>query len=251
MADFYTIVLRAGVDHQQSVSGKLILVDDIGAADGIDITPMLNGGNGRTMPKRKKAFKCWVDYDAVVLRSDVDTTVSLFLASRDVSLGFADGALVNVVGEVTVGNDPGARVPVDIGGGNVQVTATAVGINNTDANAIPTVQKAGSTTVVEQKEGAEFRMRPYLAATVTEVGTLAVSDARLPLIAAAAGRRGLRIKNIGPNPVAIGGAAVTMANAVVLIQPGETWNENEAPGAAWYCLTDAGLNSNINIQTIA
>jgi hypothetical protein len=251
MADFYTIVLRAGVDHQQSVSGKLILVDDIGAADGIDITPMLNGGNGRTMPKRKKAFKCWTDYDAVVLRSEVDTTVSLFLASKDVSLGFADGALVNVVGEVSVGNDPSARIPVEIGGSTVQVTADNVGINNTDANAIPVAQKAGASFTVEQKAGVEFKVRDYLAAVVTDAEPVQVSDVAKAIIAASGPRRGLRVKNVGAAAVAIGGAGVKFAAAVVSIQPGEVWNENEAPGAAWYCVTDAGLASQINIQTIA
>lgn len=59
------------------------------------------------------------------------------------------------------------------------------------------------------------------------------------------------IKNVGANPVAIGGAGLTFANAAVLGQTGETWNESEAAGAAWSAMCDAGLASTLNIQTIA
>lgn len=250
MADYYSFRLKANQPTQAPVRGRVILLDDTGVADGIDITPIINGAEGRTMPSRKKAFKCTTDYDGVVLQASVDTTVSIFLSANDVSLGFADGALVNVLGEVTVGNDPGQRVPVDIGGGNVQVTATAVGINNTEANPVPMVQPAGQSFMVDQKAGAEFKIRGYLAGAVADIAPVAVTEARPRVVDQSPTRRGLRLRNSGLYPVGMGGQNVTMANAVVLIQPGEVWNENEAPGAAWYCVTAAGQASTINIQTI-
>jgi hypothetical protein len=38
--------------------------------------------------------------------------------------------------------------------------------------------------------------------------------------------------------VAIGGAAVTMANAAIILRPGDIWVEDDAPGAAWYAVAD-------------
>lgn len=241
MADYYVFNLKAGIELQAPVRGSVILVDDIGAADGIDITPMLNGSNGRTMPRRKKAFKCRTDYDAVVLRSDVDTTVSIFLSANDVSLGFADGALVNVAGEVTVGNNTANPLPVQIADGStVQVTADNVGVNNTDANPVPVVQKGG----------AEFATRPYLALVVNELGAGNVTAAVGRIVDQRAARRGLRVKNAGDNPVAIGGAGLAFNTAAIVLQPGETWSEAEAPGAAWYAVCGAGLASTIYMQGI-
>jgi len=227
MADFYTFSLKAGVEFQATVSGKLILVDDIGAADGIDITPM-SGGNGRTMPGRKKAFKCYVDYDAVILRAPVDTVVSMFLSNKDVSLGFADGALVNVVGEVTVGNDPAARIPVDIGGGNVEVTATNVAINNDDAAAIPTRQKPGEVFMVRAAQ--QTKIVDFQPVVVGTEGALVVSDAALRVV---------RFRNPHATArIALGGVGVTLAGAVLVLEPGDAWSETDAPGAEWHAISD-------------
>lgn len=228
MADFYVFNLKAGVELQAPVRGRVILVDDIGAANGVDITPMLNGSNGRTMPGRKKAFKCWTDYDAVILRADVDTTVSVFLSSNDVSLGFADGALVNVVGEVVVGNDPQTRVPVDISGGTVEVTASNVAINNDDSKAIPTRQKAGDV----------FAMRLVRSTNIVDGAPVVVGVARVKV----SGDNTLqvaRFRNASATArIALGGAGVTMDNAVIVLEPGDIWKETDAPGADWYAVSD-------------
>lgn len=219
MASFYTFRLKAGVEFQAPVSGKLILVDDIGAADGIDITSMIANAAGRTMPNRKKAFKCWTDYDALILRAPVDCTVAMFLSDKDVSLGFADGALVNVVGEVNIGNNVASRVPVDIAGGNVELTATNVAINNDDSTAIPVRQKTGKTVA-------------NLPSVVVGTGAavLLVSDESLMR---------LRIRNASDAAtVAIGGEGVTMDTAAIQLTPGAMWIEDVAPGAAWYAVAD-------------
>lgn len=219
MADFYRFTLKAGIDNQVSIKGKMILVDDLDGADGVDITPMLNGSTGRTMPGRKKAFKCWVDYDAVVLRSDTDCTVAIWLAKTDVSLGFTDGAFVNVAGGVSITNDQGSRVPVDLAGGVVNVNATNVGINNDDENAVPVRTQALSTIV----DGAPVQVNSGQALMI-------VSDPTL---------RRLRIRNASDSArVALGGPGVTLAGAAIVLQPGDIWMEDDAPGAAWYAVSD-------------
>ncbi|MFC4932950.1 hypothetical protein [Massilia sp. GCM10023247] len=260
---YRVFTLKAGQPVQIPVQGKVILVDDTGEAEGVDITPMKGGATFTKMPKRQKAFKCFADYDAIILEAAVDCVVSMFLSQTDVSLGFASGALVNVMGQVSIGNDPDNRVPVDIGGGLIEVTASNVGINNTDETAVPMRQRPADVFAVQvknsdasampvvQKGGAEFVTRGYLAAIVTDVAPVNMTEIRGPVLAVGAARRGFRIKNVGAGAVAIGGAGVTIDNAVVLIQPGETWNENEAPGAAWHGVCAAGTSSTLNIQVIA
>nr|WP_314606065.1 hypothetical protein [uncultured Janthinobacterium sp.] len=176
------------------------------------------------------------------------------------------GTVAPVLGVVTVDNTNAEAIPVKQQAGAVfesqikNTDATAVPvvqkagavfesqIKNTDATAVPVVQKAGAIFTVEQ--ATEVDTRDYLAATVENVAPVAVSAVAAVLLAASGTRRGARLKNAGDNAVAIGGANIVFATAAVLIQPGETWNENEAPGAAWYCICDAGLVSKINIQTI-
>jgi hypothetical protein len=219
MADYYQYRLKAGIPIQAPVQGKMILVDDVTGADGVDITPMLNNSTGRTMPNRKKAFKCWVDYDAIVLKSDTDCIVSIWLAKTDVSLGFADGALVNVVGGVSILNDMGSRVPVELGGSNVTITASNVHIGNDDTEAIPVRTQALSAIV-------------HKAPVVVGTGAAVVvcNDATL---------RRLVVRNDHQAAVlAVGGAGVTMANAAIKLQPGESWITDDAANLAWYAISD-------------
>jgi hypothetical protein len=242
MADYYEFNLKAGQEFLAAVSGQLILVDDIGAADGIDITPVLNNSNGRTMPARKKAFKCWTPYDAVILRADVDTRVSMFLSSKDVSLGFADGALVNVAGEVVIGNDAGQRVPVDVAGGTINVTADNVGISNTDANPVPVKAKTDDANPIIVKR-ARLSTLVDLAPKVINAGAAQalVADATLQRI---------RVRNASATQtVAIGGAGVTLANAAIVLGPGDMWDEDGAAGAAWFAVADAD-GADVRIQGV-
>jgi hypothetical protein len=219
MADLYQYVLKAGVATQAAVQGKMILVDEIIGADGVDITPMLNNSTGRTMKGRKKAFKCWVDYDAVILQSDTDCTVLVWLAKSDVSLGFADGALVNVVGGVSIINDQGSRVPVDLAGGTVTVTADNVGVSNDDTKPVP--------------------IRRQALKNLVHVAPVAVNTGAAVQLYGDAATRVIVFRNTGSTVIGLGGAGVTAANAAILLNPGDTWVEDNAPGIAWYAASAA------------
>jgi len=128
-------------------------------------------------------------------------------------------------------------------GGTVAPVLRNVTVTNNDANAIPVRLHANDLATIP--------ITPYMAQAITNAAPIAVTAVAAALVAANAARRGFRVKNIGANPVAIGGAGLTFANAVLVIQPGETWNEDEAAGAAWVCICDATLTSTINLQTIA
>jgi hypothetical protein len=230
MANYYTFNLKANQPIQVPVQGKVILVDSIGAAPGLDITPALGGQTGKTMPGRLNAFKVWVDYDQITLAAPVDCTVALFLSMLDVSLGFTNGSSINVAGSVAITNGPGARVPVDIGGGTVDVTASNVTVGNDGAHPVPVTQ-AGLTTLVDE------------APVVINTG------AAQALVADATLKR-LRVRNASAAAsVALGGAGVTLANAAILLAPGETWVEQDAAGAAWYATSDTN-GADVRVQGV-
>jgi hypothetical protein len=212
---YYRFQLKAGVPFRTTVSGRVILIDDLGGASGLDITPNYGGRDLPNMPDRKKAFKFMEPFDSVTLTAPVDCNVGLFLSSSDVSLGFADGSLVNVSGQVTIANGAGARVPVDVAGANVQVTATNVG--NQALNTI-------------------------LDLAAKNVGTVAVSvsnDATL---------RRLRFRNTTADAtIALGGAGVTIATSPIILGPGQSYFEEDAAGANWYAISDKA-NATLNVQ---
>lgn len=225
---YYTINLAANKPVVMTVAGTVILIDDLGAAPGLDITPSYGGRDLPKMPNRKKAFKFSEPFDAVTLVASVDCTVALFLSKNDVDLGFADGSLVNVSGEVTVTNNAGARVPVDIGGGNVNVNAVNVGINNDNASAVP-VKSQTLASVVDFASVTLNNLNP----------TALIADPTLYR---------LRIRNASATAhIGIGGAGLTMANAAIVLLPGETWVEEDAAGASWYVVTNE-VGATINMQ---
>lgn len=205
MADFYTFTLRANVPVQVPVRGKVILVDDIIGANSITITPLQNGGSTRPMPNRRRAFKCWVDYDGVTLESAVDCTVHIWLSMKDVSLGFADGATVNVLGQVQVTNDATRRIPVQVDGSVINVNAV-----------------------------------PFSYMTLADLPPVAVGVAAVKVSDDATLKR-LRIRNMSETAkIALGGQGVTL-NSAIVIMPGEIFIEDDAAGAAWYAVaSEAG-----------
>ncbi len=219
----YTFNLKAGTPFHRAVIGKMILVDSTGAAEHITITPMRGSQEVAVLPERQKAFKCWIDYDNIILLAAVDCTVRLFLSVTDVSLGFADGALVNVRGGVSIENDPGNRVPVDIGGGQITVTADNVGINNGNGNPV--------------------LIQHQTLATLTHAAVGVNPGAAQPVVSNAALKRVVFRNASDTATIAIGAAGVTLATAAIVLGPGDTWKETDAPGTAWYATSDTAAAS--------
>lgn len=212
---YYRFQLQAGVALRANVPGRVILIDDLGGAPGLDIMPNYGGRDLPNMPDRKKAFKFMEPFDGVTLKAAVDCNVGLFLSASDVSLGFADGSLVNVSGQVVVSNTDEERVPVDIGGGVVEVTASNVDISNTDDNSVPVRAQV-------------------LGTLVSNPSTLINTGAGQALPADGTWRR-IHITNASVSAVvAIGGVDVTIGNSAIILQPGESWTDDGAAGVAWY-----------------
>lgn len=200
---YYRFQLQAGVPFRATVAGRVILIDDLGGASGLDITPNYGGRDLPTMPDRKKAFKFMEPFDGVTLKAAVNCNVGVFLSASDVSLGFADGANVNVAGGVSILNDANARIPVNVDGGVINVTASVQSFTNI-------VHKPA---VVVGKTAA----------------VVAVNDASL---------KRLRFRNTSATAmIALGGAGVGMDSPIIL-EPGAVYFEDDAAGAQWYALSD-------------
>jgi hypothetical protein len=90
-----------------------------------------------------------------------------------------------------------------------------------------------------------------LAGALTDVAPVAATDVRVALLAASGTRRSFRVRNAGPDPVAIGGGAVTFADAVIVLQSGDVWIEDDAPGAAWSAICAAGKTASLKVLTAA
>ena len=158
----------------------------------------------------------------LTLQATADGTVEFIVTDGDVHSQFDDA-------ETIIGNEDaqaipirakaGERIPVEIGGSTVEVTADNVGINNDNANAIPVQQQALGTIV-------------HKVPVVINTGAAQalVSDATL---------KRLVVRNASASAtIAIGGAGVTLANAAIVLAPGDMWAEPDAAGAAWYATSD-------------
>lgn len=228
---YYPARLKAGIPFHLQAGGRVILVDTTGEAESIDITPMRGGQELRKLPKRQKAFKCQVEFDSIVVVAPVDCLIGLFLSMSDVSLGFADGMMLKVTGEVVVLNGADKPIPVSLQGTTVTVTADNVGINNGNDKPIP-VQKQSLATIVD--------LAPV---------TVAAANARQSLVSDPTLKR-LRVRNASDSQVvAIGGANVTIDNGTVTLWPGEGWSEDDAAGAAWFVVSDAA-GAKVQIQGV-
>lgn len=215
---YYSINLVAGKEYQQQAIGRVLLIDSIGASPGVDVTLVINDASQKTIPARRAGFKYVAPFTKVIFKSPVDCVLNVFLSKDDVDLGLVDGAKVTVQGDVSIDNDASSPVPVSMVG-TVSLTATNVGVNNSNAAAVP-VKNQALGTIVDYSE-------------VTIAGVVSIS-----LINDATLRR-LRFRNSHASAVIVlGGASVTMTNSPIRLLPGETFIEEDAAGADWHAITD-------------
>lgn len=221
MNNFYEAKVIAGQPYVAPYSGQFFAISDTGAARSVSLRFVVNGSEQNLIKNMTSGFETQMAFDRVIFQSDVDTVISFFASSVPVRLGNRDGMQVKVQAD-----NP---LPVNFAG-TVNPVLGSVGVTNDENTPIPA--------------------KHYQAKTVSDLPAVAVTSARVAIVAAASTRRGIRIKNAGLSPVAIGGDTVDYAAACVQIMPGETWNESEAAPAAWYAICDAGQTSTLNIQVI-
>ncbi len=85
--------------------------------------------------------------------------------------------------------------------------------------------------------------------SVVNTGLVPVGVVATPVIYANVRRKGVRFLNSGDSVIYLGGAGVDLVNGCLKVNPGELLLENEAPGAAWYAVSD-GVAGRLKVQEL-
>lgn len=217
----YRETILPGVGLSQRLGGRMFYIQRCSAGPVLTID-LYRGGDVQTVENVGKGFKAEPvgGFDAFRIRTTAESVVDFVIADGNVQVQFDE--------ETTVGNTDGQAIPIrtPVGeplevlfAGVVSPVLGVVTVDNSNAEAIP-VQSQALAIIVDH------------VAAVINVGAaqLLVSDATY---------KRLRVKNAHATArVAIGGVAVTLANAAIILEPGDLWIENDAAGAAWYATSD-------------
>lgn len=94
--------------------------------------------------------------------------------------------------------------------------------------------KVSSLPAVAVESMPLVEVKPALL--LDDSGTRAVTDTATEILPAASARRAVFVRNTGAEPVALGGAAVTLETAAIVLEQGESYALDVGAGAAWYAV---------------
>ena len=239
-------------------------------------TKVLAAGTGYSAPIGGRAF--------YLQACDAGSTLTVALIDKwgnqeTVTTIGAGAKLVPTNGfvRVDITSTADANVQFIVTNGDIDMQLSQVGTNvtNTNANPVPVaiVSEPGAPFQVSAPVGQEVNVKVQgsvavtgatLTATnvgITQGGTITENAPvaapafttgtpnQVSLLAASAGRRRVAFKNAGTGIAYIGGAGLTPTNAVISLNPGDVWHDNDGAPAAWYGTSDAGTT--INVQVMA
>jgi hypothetical protein len=213
----YTVNIQAGKWARQATQGTYLVLLETGAATSIKARIMLGSQVLEEIRTARRGYKARTsqDFTHVEFSATVDTTAEVIISSGQVDVDAIDGASVNatiVNAPLAVQNDRGTP------GAPVYVS----GLLSSDSPATGMSEGAG----------------------------VAVNSALTAITGASAARKSVRFFNQGPDAVAIGGGALTWAGRGVVLEAGDTWEENRGANLAWYARCDAGKTATVGVQGI-
>ena len=259
------IRLDAGIEMRVDIPGRILLVDSVSTGQGVDIALLRNSTPAPYIPGRQAGFRLVEDFGGVILKSALDCEVGIFLSLNDVQLGGTAGGDVVIPNGVEITNKLAASIPVTLTSSSnttpipvslasIRVNNTAaqpipvsfagtvspvlgvVTVDNTNAEAIPVLQKPGETFAVSVAQA--LSVKDVQCPTIVNIAPVSAGLVAVALVSDATLRR-LRVRNgHATATIAIGGAGITRANAAIVIEPGDIWNETDAAGAAWFVVSD-------------
>lgn len=214
-----TINLVAGIRQRIERSGRFFMVLDTGAATDVEVW-LFNGSQEleymRTAERGTKLRLQGDFFTHAEMRSTVDASCEIVISNGLVDIDLFSGAAVNA----TIVNP--IPVPVSNDRGSVANPVNVTAVTVADAPAVSIVNHA----------------------------PVACTDVEAVVKAAAANVRRCRFKNLGPDPVALGGAGITWAARTIVLEVDETWVEDFAGGLAWSGICDAGQTASVTSQEI-
>lgn len=230
----YTQLFKAGVPTTVGVRGSTFIIQASDQGNTLEVDFQQNGATVYQLKNIGAGAKVRpvLAFDGVIIKAAVDTNVTFIVTDGDIDIQITQQNVTVQNSAVPVGNGPAPlHVTVDgtVNVSGATLTATNVGINNTSANPVP------------------VQAQPPASAP-SDVTPVAVGTAGGVLLAASAGRKGFRVYNAGTGKMGItAAAATTFANAAVVLNPGDSWNETDAPQAAWYAVSDTGTTANLQV----
>jgi hypothetical protein len=268
----FNAVLDGTTDYTGNMRGLVLLIQTATQGGGLTVMFLRGGAVVDTVGNIGPGTKLIPvgGFDAFVIRGAAGAVVGVVtMGDIDIQLAQTAVTVQNTNGNpvpVAIVSEPGAPFQVSAPVGqevNVKVqgtvavtgatlTATNVGINNTAANPVPVMLHASDDATAIPVTGTVSTLdtKAQTPATVAPVA-VAVSTTGAVLLAADATRRAVRFYNAGANPVAITpDNATTFAQAAIVLNPGDFWNETDAPGAAWWASTGAAGSATVNLQTV-
>lgn len=78
------------------------------------------------------------------------------------------------------------------------------------------------------------------ASSILNTGVVPVAVNATLIVTANAKRKGIRFLNSGTTAIYLGGAGIDTVNGCIKLNAGELLFESDAPGAAWYAVSDGG-----------
>lgn len=217
----YRETLAAGVPLAQHLGGRVFYIQrcDAGAVLTVELVSGTEVQRVDNVGKGLKAAPVG-GFLAYKITASVACVVDFVIADGDIDVQFDS--------ETKISNDNTSAVPVrTVAGqplevlfaGTVAPVLGSVTVTNSNAAAVPVQQQALAVLVA------------YAPAVInTGAAQGLVSDATL---------KRLRIRNASATArIALGAASTTMANAAIILEPGDIWVEDDAAGAAWYATSD-------------
>lgn len=250
--------------YQAAIAGRMLYVQsaDAGNTLTVTLTDALGGRETVTGIGAGAKLTPALGFTTVSITTTDDSNVAFIVTQGDIDIQLNQTSVQIANGNgnpvpVAIVSEPGSPFPVTVQGtvnvSGATLTATNVGINNTSANPVPVslISEPGAPVQVSAPASAPLAVQAQPpASTPADVGAVTVGTSGASLITASASRKGLRIRNVGTGQLAItAAAATTFASAAVVIQPGDTYIERDAPQAAWYAVSDTGTTA--NIQTVS
>lgn len=211
--------LKAGKPVPVAIPGSYFLLMETGSAASLKLT-FMDGARElealTTARRGTKARPASGRFTQVTIESAIDTTAEIIISDGAVDVDVFDGSSV-------LATIMGLPLPVSLDRG-------------TPANPLNVTA---------------FSVADSPAQSITDAAPVAVGAALTSLAAADVNRRGLRIYNQGPDPVAIGGAALTWARRAIVLEAGDTWEETKGANLQWRAICDAGKTATVGVQGVS
>ncbi len=219
--------------YQAAITGRMIYVQssDAGNTLTVTLTDALGGRETVTGIGAGAKLTPALGFTTVSITTTADSNVAFIVTQGDIDIQLNQTSVQIANGNgnpvpVAIVSEPGSPFPVNVVG---TVTVTGVTLTATNVG----ITQAGGIT--EQSP---------VAAPAFSTG----SPNQVSVLAASASRRRVAFRNAGTGVAFLGGAGVTPTNAVIALNPGDVWIDNDGAPAAWYATSDTGTTVNAQVM---